>query len=445
MTRIESQENPSQKPKGKLKWEKFRKYYLVIFILFLVMFTMRSTVTMLQVFVPELSNEFSKSTGKILLAFTIYNLSTAFFSLILGALTEKIGYKVMITTGMLIFAGATCFTAFAINYWMLVVGQIVAGLGGAMFGPANIAYAGDFLPKEKKASAIGVIMSSFYVSNILAVPINTLAGDILGWQWSVGIMAIFSGVIFIMILLLLPKLKRSKEINLLDDSINNTNEEIHCNSLDNENMSYWGRIKLVFTNKYAVGTFFITLFQRGGLIAMTSLLTKWLQVEHGLSRTDAGLFFLGAGLAALVSNTLFSWVADKIGKRIIIIVGTILTMIWIGIFPIFSTTVPLAVTSIIILNFLAAISMGSYNTFVTDVEINAKGTATSMNNTFGQLSIAGSIALFGFIYDLTDSYIYCGAMGIFAIAVILMFIFVRPKAIEQYHIDKQVNSQNKGT
>ena len=128
---------------------------------------------------------------------------------------------------------------------------------------------------------------------------------------------------------------------------------------------------------------------------MTALLSKWLEIKFSLTTTETGFFFLGAGVAALISNTLFSWIADKIGKRIIILVGTGLTGIWIGIFPFISSTVPIAIVSIIILNFFGAISMGSYNTHVTEVAPINKGTAVSINNTFGQLSQAGAVLLFG--------------------------------------------------
>lgn len=419
-------------------WKKFVSLYLVVLILFLVMFTFRATVSTLQVFVPDLATDFGKTEGDILLAFTIYNLSTGFFSIVLGVLTEKIGYKTMIVIGMCIFSFSVLFLAFSVNYVMFIIGQIFGGLGAALFGPANLSYASHYLPKEKKATAIGVIMSSFYISNIIIVPINAYAGDVLGWEWSIIIMAILCFIVFILILTLLPKLRKLEEEKVDEQDTANL-------FMREKEASYWGRIKLVLQNKYAVGTFFITLFQRGGLFAMTSLLTKWLQLEFGLSRSDAGLFFLGAGVAALTSNTLFSWIADKFGRRIIIILGTTLTMIWIGVFPIFSNTVPLAAMSIIILNFVGAISMGSYNSFVTDVEPNIKGTATTINNAFGQLSIAGASTLFGkLIFDNTQNYMFVGfaAAGIYFVCIILMIIFVRPKKIDEYHATRLQRAKN---
>ncbi len=438
MNEIRSDNNSNPSPEEKSRWHNFLKVYLVVAILFLVMFTMRSTITMLQIYVPKFVDTFDQSKGNITFMFTIYNLTAAVISFIAGPITKKVGYKVMIFTGMGIFALATGLSVFATKYWMIATCQSLAGFGAALFGPANIAYAGDYFDDKRKATAIGLIMSSFYISSIITAPINSIIADKISWRWGVGMMAIIGLITFILILLLLPKIKGRNKTEDTPIIEQNTNEEKALAVSRMEDTSYVLSLRKVLSNKYAVGTFFITLFQRGGLFAMTALLSTWLDDKFGLSTTETGYFFLGAGVAALISNTLFSWISNKVGKRIIIIVGTTLTGIWIGIFPIISVNVTMAVISIIILNFFGAMSMGSYNTFITEVSPNNKGTAVAINNTFGQLSQAGVVFLFGkIIYDLTDnqfSYMYCGfaAMGIFLICIILMLIFVRPKKIEEY-------------
>ncbi|MHA1503728.1 MAG: MFS transporter [Candidatus Heimdallarchaeota archaeon] len=438
MNEIRSDNNSKPSSEENSRWYNFLKIYLVIAILFLVMFTMRSTITMLQIYVPKFVDTFDQTKGNITFMFTIYNLTAAVISFIAGPITKKVGYKLMIFTGMGIFALATGLSVFATKYWMIASCQSLAGFGAALFGPANIAYAGDYFDDKRKATAIGLIMSSFYISSIITAPINSIIADKINWRWGVGMMAIIGLITFILILLLLPKIKGKNKTE--DTTINEqkANDETELHVSRTENTSYVLSLRKVLSNKYAVGTFFITLFQRGGLFAMTALLSTWLDDKFGLSTTETGYFFLGAGVAALISNTLFSWISNKIGKRTIIIVGTTLTGIWIGIFPIISVNVTMAVISIIILNFCGAMSMGSYNTFITEVSPDNKGTAVAINNTFGQLSQAGVVFLFGkIIYDLTDnqfSYMYCGfaAMGIFLICIILMLIFVRPKKIEEY-------------
>lgn len=436
--------------KNDKSWKSFLKVYLVLAVLFFVMFTMRSTVTILQVFVPNLSTSFKVTEGTIAILFAIYNLSAAFVSLLIGPVVERFGYKLMMYIGMFIFATATMFSTFATKFWMMAITQVVAGIGAACFGPANIAYAGDFFPKTKRTTAIGLIMSSFYIGSIVAVPINSYIADLFNWQWGVRTMSIFSFLVFLMILFIIPRIKGKKITSEFKQNQSNVDVNDNETSLikdkhpDSEvELSYINRMKQVLSNKYALGTFFITLFQRGGLFAMITLLSTWLVAEFNLETTTIGIVFMGAGIAALVSNTFFSWLADKVGKKAIILVGTSLTAIWIGIFPLISFTASMAIINIIILNFIGAISMGSYNAFITEITPCSKGTTLSINNTFGQISQAAAVAIIGkVIFDLTGNYFYCGlaAMTLYAISVILMLFFIRPKEIEKYNALRAKNN-----
>ena len=114
----------------------------------------------------------------------------------------------------------------------------------------------------------------------------------------------------------------------------------------------------------------------------------------------------------------------------VILVGTGLTGLWIGIFPLLAVSFPMAIFGFVLLNFFGGITMGSYNAFVAEVEQEAKGTTISINNTFGQISQAIAVAIISrLIYARTKNYSYSGfvAMGFYAITVILMIFFVKPK------------------
>ena len=453
MTELEissKNENSSSKEKN---WKNFLKMYLVLGVLFLIMFAMRSAVTSLQMFVPYISVTIGEPVEIIVIMFLVYSSTAAIFSLIVGPITERIGYKIVMYAGMFIFAVAIMLLALATKFWILVFGQAIAGIGGACFGPAAIAYAGDYFPKNKLSTAIGLIMSSFYVATIVAVPLIALVAEKLSWQWGLGIMAILSFLVFVLILLIVPRIK-GKRIEPVDDNIEKKPEYEEAKSEviqnNDEVQSYFTRMKLVLQNKYALGAFFITLFQRGGLFGMLTLLSTWLVQENfwngfdsGLTKTQIGLVFLGGGVAALISNTIFSYVADKVGKRKIIIIGTILTGISIFLFPLLgeiTRNIPLAISGIIIVNLFGGISMGSYNAFITQVAPQSKGTAVAINNAFGQISLLMANALIAtFVWNLSKNFAYCGlvALGFYIIAVTLMFIFVKPDDFfEQLNLTK---------
>ena len=441
MTELEiSSENENTSSKEK-NWKSFLKMYLVLGVLFLIMFVMRSTATSLQMFVPYISITIAEPVEIIAIMFIVYSVTAAVFSLLVGPLTERIGYKIVMYVGMFTFAVAVMLLAIATKFWLMCFSQAIAGIGGACFGPAAIAYAGDYFPKKKLSTAIGLIMSSFYVATIVAVPILALVAEKLSWQWGLGIMAILCFIVFILILLIIPRIQ-GKRIKPAEDRIEKKSllEEVNSETIDDSNNipNYLSRMKLVLKNKYALGAFFITLFQRGGLFGMITLLSTWLTQESfwdgfndGLSKTQVGLVFLGGGVAALISNTVFSYIADRIGKRKIIIFGTILAGISLTLVSFlgeYTRNMPLAIAGVIIVNFCAGISMVSYNAFITQVAPKSKATAVAINNAFGHTSLIMANALIAtFVWNLTENYAYCGliALGFYIITVILMLFIVK--------------------
>jgi len=443
-----SSENKSSKAKER-NWKKFLKMYLVLGVLFLIMFTMRSTLTGLQMFVPYISLSIGEPVEIIVIMFIIYSSVAAVFSLLVGPITERIGYKIIMNVGMFTFAIAIMLISIAPKFWLMCVGEAIAGFGGACFGTGVIAYAGDYFPKKYLSTAIGLIMSAFYVGTIVAVPLIALVAEKLVWRWGLGIMAILSFIVFVLILLIVPRIKGKKskhlEVEVSEEFDEIENERIN----EPKDQTYFTRMKIVLQNKYALGTFFITLFQRGGLFGMITLLSTWLDqdnfwngFEYGLSKTQIGLIFLGSGVASLVSNTIFSYIADRIGRRKIILIGTSLTGLSIGVFPLvgeLTRNIPLTIFGIMVINFFGGIAMGSYNAFVTQVAPKSKGTVVAINNSFGQISQLIANALIAtFVWNLTGNYAYCSlvALGLFIIAVILMYFIIKPESFfEQRNLE----------
>ena len=120
---MENQESSITTPEKGKDWKVFLRFYIVLGILFLVMFTMRSTVTILQVFVPDLSTTFGTTEGTTAIMFTIYNMSAALVSLFIGPISERLGYKLMLYIGMGIFAIATLLATFTTAFWMIALTQ----------------------------------------------------------------------------------------------------------------------------------------------------------------------------------------------------------------------------------------------------------------------------------------------------------------------------------
>jgi len=73
-----------------------------------------------------------------------------------GALSDRVGRKWLIVTGMWLQAGAIVFIGLAAGFFPWAVGAILLGIGTAMVYPTLLAVIGDVAHPEWRASAVGV-------------------------------------------------------------------------------------------------------------------------------------------------------------------------------------------------------------------------------------------------------------------------------------------------
>lgn len=81
------------------------------------------------------------------------------------------------------FAAGTLLCAFAPNYPVLMAGRAVAGGFAGVVGANVLAIVGDVFPYARRATAMGVIMSSFSVASIVGIPAGILLANLShNWQ-----------------------------------------------------------------------------------------------------------------------------------------------------------------------------------------------------------------------------------------------------------------------
>jgi MFS family permease len=119
----------------------------------------------------------------------LYPASWGFFQLFTGVLSDRIGRKWMIATGMWTQAAAIWWILFANNFALWIAGAIVLGLGTAMVYPTLQAAISDVAHPDWRASAMGVYRlwrDSGYAFGALMAGI---IADVLNVSWAVGLVA----------------------------------------------------------------------------------------------------------------------------------------------------------------------------------------------------------------------------------------------------------------
>ncbi len=106
---------------------------------------------------------------------SLYAVMQFFFAPVLGAISDRYGRRPVILLALLGLGCDYLLLSVAPSIWWLVLGRIVAGIGGATFVPAG-AYIADVSPPEKRAANFGLIGVAFGLGFIAGPALGGLLG-----------------------------------------------------------------------------------------------------------------------------------------------------------------------------------------------------------------------------------------------------------------------------
>jgi len=153
-------------------------------ILVLVLATAIGPFSM-QVFLPalpaiQLSYGVAAATAQ--LAFSLSAFAMAVATLFYGPVSDRVGRRRALLTGIVIFLVGSLVCAFATSITWLIIGRIVQAAGGVAGMVLGRAIVRDVYDRERSASAIAYITMAMVVAPMLAPAIGGVLTDLIGWQ-----------------------------------------------------------------------------------------------------------------------------------------------------------------------------------------------------------------------------------------------------------------------
>jgi MFS transporter, Spinster family, sphingosine-1-phosphate transporter len=219
----------------------------------------------------------------------------AFFYTILGLpiarLAERANRAKIISVSVIVWSVFTALSGVAQNYWQLLAARVGVGAHSLI---------SDYVPAEKRASAIAFYSLGVPIGSALGLIIGATIADAFGWRWAfamVGVPGILIGLIAfftlkeprIMGLVTLPKAGSGP--SLLATARELTGRK-----------SYW----------YVVGAATMISFLSYGKSAFIPVM---LSRVHGLTLTEIGTFLALSGIVAGVLGTMIGgFIADRAAK-----------------------------------------------------------------------------------------------------------------------------------
>ncbi|ABF13988.1 MFS transporter [Candidatus Palibaumannia cicadellinicola] len=154
------------------------------------------------------------------LAIGIYGLVQSICQIPIGMASDRLGYKLLIIVGLLIFTLGSIIAALTDSIWGIIFGRAVQGIG--TITAAVMAMLSDLTMEQNRTKAMAVIGISFSLAFAIAIvlgPIITSTIGLSGLFWCITMLTMTSVIIALLTLPTSNRYKLNRESNIICSSI----------------------------------------------------------------------------------------------------------------------------------------------------------------------------------------------------------------------------------
>jgi len=152
----------------------------------------------LNVALPSANQEFQADAILLSWVVTAYFLTIGLFQLPSGRLADIIGIRKVFVIGLIIFGAASTLTIFTQSILMLIIGQVIRGLGGAMIFSNSTAMVAAVFSERERGRAFSINSAAVYGGFSTGPFIGGFLTEHLGWRSIFVLSAVFFLVLIIL-------------------------------------------------------------------------------------------------------------------------------------------------------------------------------------------------------------------------------------------------------
>jgi EmrB/QacA subfamily drug resistance transporter len=245
-----------------------RRGVAILLLLSVVQFMDILDASILGIALPSIKSDLGFSQQSLQWVVDGYILTYGGFLLLGGRMADLLGRRLILVTGLVVFAGSSLIGGLAQSSSLLVGARFAQGVGAAMMSPAALStLTSTFRSTRDRNTALGVWAAVSGIGGAVGVLFGGLLTEGPGWRWVLFINVPFSAAALLGAFALLKR------------------ERVRAGRLANFD---------------ALGAFLVT----GGMLLLVYTLVKAPDIGWGAGRTVAGLAGAAVLLAAFVINEL---------------------------------------------------------------------------------------------------------------------------------------------
>ena len=285
--------------------------------------------------------QFNLDDGGLGATVAIATVGTIVGALIGGRSADYFGRrKLLFFIGILYILGALG-TALAPSHLVLMIFRFVGGLGVGLSSVCAPIYTAEIAPAKVRGRLVGLVQFNIVLGILVAYLSNYIVAQIvhdpqIAWRWMLGVMVVPS-VLFLVFLVAVPETPRwlmakgheEKAIAIsrrLCNTVEESDEQIQEIRDQLASAGSQATLSQFFTRRYfkvIALAFFIAMFnQLSGINAILYYAPEVMK-QAGADDNAALLMSVGVGLMNLIATMAALTVIDRIGRRSLMIVGSI--------------------------------------------------------------------------------------------------------------------------
>ena len=165
------------------------KEKLLLFVLACLNFTHIMDFMIMMPLGPQLMRYFDISPQQFSLLVSSYSFSAGLSGFFVAFIADRFPRKYIMLSAYTGFVVGTLACAMAPTFGLLMAARTLAGVFGGVLGAQVMSAVSDVFEYERRASAMGVVMTAFSVASVVGVPLGLYLASTFSWHapfWFVG-------------------------------------------------------------------------------------------------------------------------------------------------------------------------------------------------------------------------------------------------------------------
>lgn len=352
---------------------------------------------------PTYMTELHISGGTVGMLVAAFSLTQLLFSPFAGRLSDTVGRKKIIISGMIVFAISEWMFGAANTPLLLFASRMLGGVGAALIMPATMAYTADVTSNEDRAKGIGLINAAITTGFIIGPGIGGFIAEF-GIRVPFYAAAVAGAIAALVTLFLLPESSAKREAPTV---LGQKQENLAVQLVRSFKEPYFLSLIIVFVLSF-------------GLANYETVFGLFVDHKFGFTPKDIAMIITFGSIAgAVVQATIFGWILNRFGEKRVIT----LSLLSAGICILLTLFVH-KYWLIFLVTFLVFLSMDilrpAIGTLMSKLAKDQQGYVAGLNSAYTSLGNVAGPLLAGYLFDMNINFPYIVA----AIVLLLCFLLV---------------------